>query len=456
MSIFINREQELTALNKFYREAGAQLVIVWGRRRIGKTELIKRFVENKSNYLYLAKSLPTNLQVEEFLKEFCERIAEPVPKISAWKEAFSFILKKLGSEKKVVIAIDEFPYAIQSDKATLSYFQDLWDNYLIKENIMLILLGSSIGMMESYVLGYQSPLYGRRSGQIKLERLKIKYIKRFFPNKPFQELIYIYSIVDAIPAYLLKFKPDADLWENISENFLDFSSFLFQEPQILLKEELREPITYFRILEAIANLKFKITDIANAIQVPAHNLPKYLKVLEELGFIEKLTPATIKKPKIKETLYKFRDNFFNFYFRYIFPHTTDINRGDKKYVIDLIKRDLDNYTSLFVFESVCKEYLLEKPPFRFQKLGTWWHKDKEIDIVVLNEKNREILFAECKWQGNVSAYEVLAQLKEKARHVQWYNEKRKEYYAIFAKSFKKKIKEENVLLYELKNLEKLL
>lgn len=459
MSLFINREAELAALERFYSSPGAQFVVIWGRRRIGKTELVKQFVKGKPNYIYMAKVLPTAAQVDHFLRSFCESISEPVPKISDWKRAFEFVLNRIGAKqrtkRKVVLAIDEFPYAIQGDPATLSYFQELWDNFLSKRrDVMLILLGSSISMMESYVLGYKSPLYGRRTGQIKLEKLGLRHVRKFFPGWTFKDIIYAYSVLDGIPAYLLAFDPKLDIWTNIKNGFLNFSNFLFQEPQILIKEELREPINYARILEAIAAMNFKVVDIANAIQMPAYNLPKYLRTLEELGFIKKVSPVTSKKPKVRETLYKLGDNFLNFYFRYIYPYMTDINAGRTDFVLERIRKDIDLYVSKFIFENICMEFLQLKPPVRFEEIGTFWKKDVEIDIVAINEHSGDICFGECKWADNVDAAALLNELKAKAEVVPWKIGARKEHYILFARSFKRKLTEKNVYCFDLRDIER--
>jgi AAA+ ATPase superfamily predicted ATPase len=455
MSLFINRELELAALERFYAEKGSQLVIIWGRRRVGKTELVKQFVKDKPNYIYMAKVLPTQAQIDNFLKGFCESISEPVPRITDWKGAFEFVLNKLKTKRKVVIAVDEFPYAIQGDAATLSYFQELWDNFLSKrQDIMLILLGSTISMMESYVLGYRSPLYGRRTGQIKLEKLGLRHVRKFFPTWSLRDVIYAYSILDGIPAYLLNFDPKLDIWVNVKKNFLDFSRFLSQEPQILIKEELREPVNYMSILEAIANMNFKLIDIANAIQMPAYNLPKYLRVLEELGFIKRIVPVTAKKPKVRDTLYKFADNYLNFYFRYIHPRTTEINAGKIDFVLDHIRKDIDFYVGKFIFEKICEEFLQLKPPFQFERIGPFWKKDVEIDRVVINEHSGDVGFVECKWSDKVDGVAVLDELKSKSSLVPLTG--KKEHYIIFAKSFKRKVAGKGVYYFDINDIEKVL
>jgi AAA+ ATPase superfamily predicted ATPase len=463
MSLFIDREAELGALEKFYGVEGAQLVIIWGRRRIGKTELVAQFVRDKPHFNYLAKKLPLAAQVKDFLKTFCEQTGEYVPDISEWVEGFKFVLGKSATRgKKFVITIDEFPYLIEGDMAVPSVFQAIWDGFLRKENVMLILLGSSVSMMETEVLGYKSPLYGRRSGQLKLEQFDFGKAREFFPRWPIEQAVCAYGILGGVPAYLAKFDPDKGLWVNVEQKILDRTELLYDEPQILLKEELREPTTYQIVLEAIAAGKGRVSEIANLTGIPFYNLPKYLRVLVNLGFVEKRYPVTAKRPRPRDTFYALKDNFFNFWFRYVWPHRSEIETGNIATVLKKIKSDFGNYIGRFIFEQIALQFLAElnrkgKLPLRFTKAGRWWDRGEEIDIVALDEDKREATFIEVKWADlrGRECEKILNQLREKSGLVKW--KRVKERFGIVARAIEDKgeLRRSGYFVWDLEDITKI-
>lgn len=450
---FIDREEELEFLEKLYKERKSNLLIVYGRRRVGKTELIKQFIKGKPHLYFLADDRGDSQNLKElqyFMAEFLDEELFKKAKIKDWIELFSEFFKIL--KNKIIIVIDEFPYLIKSNKAIPSIFQKIWDNILSNKDVYLILLGSSISMMETHTLAYRSPLYGRRTGQLKILPFKFRYLHNFFPNYSLEDIIKVYSITDGIPAYMLTLNPNISFYENLKENILKPGRFLYQEVEILLKEELREQANYFNILKSIAMGRTKFGEIVNCTGLDKTLVSKYLNTLILLHVIKKEFSVTEKK-ETRNARYIFEDNYYNFWFKFIYPNRTFIEGGKVEELIENVKKDMNLYFSL-IFEKICKEFLFYKQKISFNKVGRWWYKDKEIDIVILNEKTKEILFAECKWQDKVNAEKILYELKEKVRFVDWNNEKRKEYYAIFAKSFKKKIKEQNVMLFDLKDLER--
>ncbi len=454
---FVDREEELRFLERYYNKEGSSLIIIYGRRRIGKTELIKQFIKNKKHVYYLCERTSIKKNVEKFK----ERIAEELNidwiknvKVEDFETLFK-IVRDILEKEKVVIVFDEFPYLIELDRGILSVFQKIWDEILSKTKTMLILCGSSIGMMENEVLGYKSPLYGRRTAQWKVKELDIKYIKEFFPNYSFEEILYVYSVVGGIPFYLLKLDKDKGFFENIREHFLWQGGFFYEEAENLLRQEFREPKNYMLILRAIADGKRKMGEIANETGLDKSAVSRYLEILQNLNLVGYELPVTAS-PKAKRRLYYIKDNYFNFWFRFIYPNKSRIEEGLGDLVLEDIKRSFNVYFSE-VFERICRKITLKV--FNFTKVGKWWYKDKEIDIVALNENTKEILFAEVKWSDNVYAKKILRELEEKSKYVQWYKEERKEYYAIFAKSFKEKIDEykgKKVYCFDLKDLERII
>ena len=452
---FIDRAAELKLLEEEFK-AKASLIVIYGRRRVGKTELVNKFISNKPNIYFLADERSDMGNLKEMQGIMADYINEPLfskAAITSWTELFDEFMQRVKG--KTVIVIDEFPYLIRGNKAIPSIFQKIWDLNLAKKEIFLVILGSSISMMEKHALDYKSPLYGRRTAQLKILPLKFRHLKEFFPKKEMQELIKIYAVTDGIPLYIRKLDAELSFMDNLRQNVFHVGKFLYGEAEVLLKEELREVAKYFNILRAIADRRCKFNDIVLDTGLDKTLISKYLQNLLEMHIIKKEFPVTENK-ETRNARYIFSDNYYNFWFRFIYPYKTLIEGEKHDELLNVINSKLNIYFS-FIFEKICKESLEHvKLPFIPIKLGRWWHKDKEIDIIALNEQAKEIMFVECKWKDNINAEKILAELKEKSKFVQWQNEKRKEHYCIMAKSFKKKLDKKECLCFDLKDLERML
>ncbi|OFZ52817.1 MAG: ATPase, partial [Bdellovibrionales bacterium RIFOXYB2_FULL_36_6] len=294
------------------------------------------------------------------------------------------------------------------------------------------------------VLGYKSPLFGRRTGQLFIEPLTFWNSKKFFPEKFNDEFMYIYSILGGTPAYLLQFEPSMDLWANIKEKILKPQAYLFNEPEFILREELREPRNYFSILKAISMGKTRASEIINETGFEKNVVGKYLSVLAELRIIKRDVPVTEKSyEKSKKGMYMIDDNFFRFWFNFVFPNKSYIEEGEVEYVIkNKIKSRLDIFASL-TFEDVSRSFVKIglKKGIMFNKVGRWWSKDSEIDIVAINDDENSILFGEAKWSTKKVGTDILTDLKRKSSMVEWGKKNRKEYYALFSrKGFTEEVK----------------
>lgn len=458
MSInFINRELELKVLNERYQNSKAELIVIYGRRRVGKTEIIKQFCKNKLHLYYLADKSNPKLQLQKIVNMTAEKLGERTPLIADWEEFFKYLSEK--SQKRFIFVIDEFPYLIKAEPPITSLFQKGWDEYLKDTKIFLILCGSSVAMMKRKVLSYQSPLYGRRTGQLKIEPLSFKDSIKFFPNVTLKQQINLFAIAGRIPFYLTELDEKKDVITNIKDNVVRKDKILLEEPEFLLREELREPSTYSKILEAIAQGAGKLNSISTQTGVEVYQLGKYLNVLMELNYVERITPITTIKAKSKVSLYRIRDVFFRFWHRFVFPFKSEIELGEFNRLSANIKRDFSEYVGR-IFEEIGNEAVKIMYP-NLTQVGRWWghyrneegnRSEIEIDICGINNQAKEILFGECKWQDGVNARKILGQLKEKAKYVAWNNANRKEYYVIFARSFKEDIIEEGVTLVDLGKL----
>ena len=432
MFLFINRKNELEMLDEKFKLPEPQFVVIYGRRRTGKTELIKQFCKDKEYIYFLADKRGTALNAGRFASIAVDHFNDAAIEIEDFYLLFDYIKRRLDNDKTTVIIIDEFSYLVEKDDSIPSVFQGIWDEVLAKKNVFLILCGSSISMMEHGVLSYKSPLYGRRTGQWKLSPFSFKELKEFFPGFSLVERVEIYSVLGGIPFYLKKFRKK-NIFLNIEENILAKGEALYEEVEFLLREELREYSSYYSILEAIASGSARIIEIADNSKIKTGDLPKYLSTLIKLDIIEKVHPVT-EKEKTKKTIYKIKDNFFNFWFKFVYPHKNDIEMGNTQKVIDVMKEELSSYTG-HIFEGIVKEFLIlmnaeNSLPFNFSKIGTWWSGKREIDVVALSKN--EALFVECKWQNRKTDIDVLKTLTENAQFVNWQREK--DHFAVFSKT----------------------
>ncbi|MBU4300334.1 MAG: ATP-binding protein [Nanoarchaeota archaeon] len=457
---FVDRDEELAFLSERFGSASAEFIILYGRRRVGKTEIIKQFIKNKKSIYFLADRRPEAENIRELQKNMAEFLKDSLfekVKFENYVELFKEFAEKCRNQR-IVLVIDEFSYLMEGNKAIDSIFQKIWDEHLRKTKVFLILCGSSISMMES-LMGYKNPLYGRRTGQWNVELLKFGDARKFLPKYDIENQIKAFSVLDGIPQYLLQFDDKKELIENLKEKVFNRGSFLYIEPEFLLREELREPRNYFSILKSISFGNTTFGEITNHTQLDKTLVSKYIDTLITLHLIEKIYPVTLRKEKTRDTRYKINDNFFDFWFKFIYAHKEDIEENKAEAIEKIMGAEFNTYVGR-KFEAICAEFLLAQhrknlAPFKIEKIGNWWHKDNEIDIIALNESKKEILFCECKWHDKLDAKRILTKLKERVKFVDWERDVRKEHYAIFAKSFKEKFKEPNVLLFDINDMEKL-
>lgn len=458
---FVNRKDELQFLESCYLNSSAQLIVIYGRRRIGKTELLLQFSKNKPHIYFLASETTESDNLDSLFKRISDFYKDEILTYEKdWENLFRYLARK---KERMILIIDEFPYLISQNKAIPSIFQKGWDLYLKDSKIFLILAGSSVGMMETHILGYNSPLYGRRTGQWKLLPLEFRDLNKFFPRYTLEELIGAYGILDAIPSYLIKFRPELSLRENLEEHLLSKGAFLYEEVDFLLRQELREPKLYKAILKAMASGYTKFGEIMSLTGIDKSKLFVYLDTLESLELIEKRVPI-LKKGRSRKSRYYIRDNFFNFYFRYLLPNKSLLEEGQRKFVLKKVQADFQNYIGRFVWEKVCQEFLwknLELLPFFPERIGKHWgtYREKgetrsyEFDLLAVNFMEKKVMFIECKWKDGIEAGKVISELKRKSAHLQWRKKERKEYYCIMAKSFKDKPRpSDNVLFIDLRKI----
>lgn len=413
--MFANRDKELQILNDEYCSHEFCFTILYGRRRVGKTALIKEYIADKPSIYFLVtlenfsivlqrlKSIIADFFNDSFLKGL---------EIKDIKQLFEYISQK-KFDKKLVIIIDEFQYLSKIDNSIPSQFQYIVDELLKSKNIHLVLCGSVISMMYEQTLSYSSPLYGRRTSAIKLEAIEFEYLKEFFPSKTDEQLIELYSVLYGVPKYLEMFKDSGDIFKSIEKNILDSSGYLYNEPQFILQNEVSEPITYFSILEVIASGEHKIGNIAGKLGKNVQNITSFISKLIELDVVYKDVPVTEKNPqKSKKGLYFIKDNFFRFWFMYVLPYKSQLEMGNTNYVLNKIKADFNSFISP-VYEKLAISYLLKN--YNLLRCGRWWNGKEEIDAVGIGEDF--LIVAECKYSNKKVGLDVVYKLKEKAKKI---------------------------------------
>jgi AAA+ ATPase superfamily predicted ATPase len=432
---FIDRIQEMKTLEQAYKKEDSSLIIVYGRRRVGKTTLLTEFIKDKPAIYFLATQEAEAINRSAFQEKVASFTGNKLlseVRTDKWDTLFKTLIATPAKEKTVII-IDEFQYLGKMNRAFPSVFQRIWDELLKDHNIMVILCGSLISMMVSQTLSYNSPLYGRRTAQIRMRQIPFLYYKDFFNSLSLKELIERYAVTGGVPKYIESFTNCTDIYEGILENILNQSGYLYEEPHFLLQQEVSEIGNYFSILRTIAFGHHKLSEIASAIEVKATDLTRPLKTLMDLDLIEREVPITESVPeKSKKGLYKITDNYIRFWFSFVYPNISDIERGNTDYVLEHIRKGFIKRHAAFIYEDICREQLNVKIPYHFSKIGRYWDKHTEIDIVALNEEENRILFGECKYWLKPVDTDIFYSLVEKSKRVSWFKDKREDMFVLFA------------------------
>lgn len=442
MKKFIDREDELATLENEYRREGSALVILYGRRRVGKTTLISEFIKDKNALFFLASEeseTQNQLAFKERAAEFIHSELLANADVKNWELLFKAIMET-PFEKKPIIVIDEFQYIGKSNPAFPSIFQRIWEEVLKDKDVMVILCGSLISMMESQTLAYDSPLYGRRTAQIRLTQIPFRYYPAFFPDKSRREQIELYAVTGGVPKYIEIFSESPDIYTAIGYNILNRSSYLYDEPSFLLQQEVTEVGSYFSVIRAIATGHSKLSAIASALEVKQTNLSKYLKTLIDLDILEREVPVTVDNPeKSKMGLYKIKDNYLRFWFAFVYPNRSYIESGHREIVLNKIRNSFISGQVAYVYEDVCREQMWTLSakgvwPFQFSKIGRWWDAHHEIDVVALDPEGGNLILGECKFWRDPVGVNVLRALEEKESNVSWKKNNRQVWYILFSAS----------------------
>jgi len=416
--MFFGRSNEINKLNDMYSSDNFELAIIYGRRRVGKTTLIREFIKGKKSIFFAASESTAEVNLASLSRSIGGKNDSPI--YQDYESAFSALFE-MANDERLIFVIDEYPYLAESHKAISSLLQIAIDHNRDTSKIMIILCGSSMSFMENQVLGYKSPLYGRRTAQFKILPFD------FFDSLPFLtsfsvvDKAVLYGVTGGIPEYLNKIKHDKSVRENIIDLFLTPSGHFFEEPSNLMKQELREPSTYNAIIEAIASGASRLNEIATKSKLENNKCAKYLASLISLGLVRKEYPYG--ETTSKKSIYRLEDNMFRFWYRFVFTNESAIvvGMGDAVYDNE-VEPQLNAYMGL-IFEDICKQWLFEQAkenalPFFIGSIGRWWGTDsktrQQVEIDIMAEKKDNAIFAECKWKNADVDIDVLHELRRKS------------------------------------------
>lgn len=438
--MFFGRERELEELTSLYQADKFQCVIMYGRRRVGKTTLITEFIKNKDAAYFVGQETNAKENLESIsgsIFSLSHDFADTSPLFANFKQAIEAVFS-IASTRRIVFAIDEYPYLAASYKGISSILQACIDKYKDTSKLFLILCGSSLSFMENQVLGYQSPLFGRRTAQFKILPFDYSQTSQFIDGglcgggqSAFiaEEKAVIYGITGGIPHYLSYINKELSVADNIKNNFLKPSGYLFEEPGNLIKQECREPAQYNAIIKAIADGASRLSDISQKIGVETALCSTYISKLISLGIVKKEYP--FRNETSKKTIYKLEDSMFLFWYRFVPTVVSLIQRGEPELAYRHIEPRIPEFMGL-VFENICLQYLwmqniAGKTPFSFIDAGRWWGnnpvKREECEIDIICDNSDRAIFAECKWTNAKVGMSVLSKLAEKCDLFSNYREK---------------------------------
>lgn len=461
--MFIGRESELNFLEDKYSQASGQLVVLYGRRRVGKTETLRQFCKGKPHVFFSCRECSDKMQLKAFSEKMLKEnisAAAYINEFADWEKAFRSVADLPYGDKKRLLIIDEFPYMCKGNAAIPSTLQNLWDEFLKDENVMIVLCGSAMSFIEKDLLSEKNPLYGRATGIYKMTEMGFYDAIKFFPDYSDRDKVLAYSVLGGIPHYLRQFDNRLSLAENIRKNILTKGCALYSEVEFLLRQELRETPLYNSVIEAVALGNTRLNDISmKSLIEDTSKTSVYLKNLIELGIVQRefsVSESVKEKANTNRGLYKLTDNFFRFWYAFVFTNYSELEAGDVDGVYKYsVEPSLHEFAAA-VFEDICREYVRELQkadalPFRYSKIGRWWGKttvrnkdsarqaESEIDILATSKDMSKYLVGECKFRNQPFRYSEFLDTKAKLISQQ---ERAEFYYYLFSESgFDEKIVE---------------
>jgi AAA+ ATPase superfamily predicted ATPase len=420
--VFIGRKTELAILEEHYASGKFELCVMYGRRRVGKTTLINEFVKDRDTVFFTAMETSAGENLASLSRSIFSGNGDSFepPVFRSFHDALEKIFAA-AVKRRLVFVIDEYPYLAVSYPGISSVLQKIIDENKDRSKLFIIINGSSMAMMENYFFTYKRPLYGRKTFQLKIEPFGFFEMKDYFRKTGAEILPYIYGVYGGMPKYFEYYNEKLSFRDNLLKNYLGQGAPLLDEPESILKQEVRDPSNYNAILTAIAGGNTRYSDISDKAKLESGNITGFMKNLLALNLIRKESP--VPEGSGRRSLYVLNDNMLRFWYRFIPAYISFINNNKGDLIRGIIEADMDAYMGR-IFEDMVKEYLwrvngTDALPFTFIQAGRWWGSDPrkkqeaEIDLVAHDGK-KNIIFCECKWRKQKTASSVLADLKEKS------------------------------------------
>lgn len=441
---FVGRAQELALLDRLWQRNQATMLILYGRRRVGKTRLLTRWIQQtgKRALYWVAEPSSALDQLRSFSQAifnfaYPQTPAPPEFTYANWQQAWQQ-MAALAQQERLAIFIDEFTYLLETDPSVAGKLQNVWDQTLSQANLFLVICGSHLGMMLRHALAYQAPLYGRATAQLRLPALPFGVSRAYFPNYDADERVAIYAIWGGIPAYWQRLNPATSVSENIRNELLTANNLMQAEPRLLLADFLHDPHNYVGILRAIANDARTQKEIATFSGLAAGHITKYLAVLQEAGFVERRVPVT-QGESSRQGRYHIIDPYLRFYYRFLVNRQAQLALGVQEQALQEVKRHLRDFIGTHTWEELCREWLLrasanEHVPLLVDQVGSVWTRTAQVDVVGINTMEKILILGECKWGAQPMGKSVLAELVAKTGEIvptqgQW-----RVYYVGFARA----------------------
>ncbi len=419
---FLGRQSELDELNRLWGSKNAEFLILFGRRRIGKTALLTEWIQRTSHRALYWVASPTSSALQ--LKSFSQAVynfanpSNPAPDnftYAAWEQAIQQIAT-LAEKQRLALFVDEFTYLLEVDPGIAGLLQNLWDHLLSKRNLFLVLSGSHLGMMKREFLSYQAPLYGRASSQLHLQPFSFGSTRHFFPKYSAVDRVALYAMFGGVPAYWERIDPSKSISQNIKSQLLTPNNLLQAEPRLLLQDFVSEPHNYIAVLNAIAHGAHTIKEIVAVAGLPTGHVNKNLSVLTETGFVERRIPTTEDEPS-RSGRYHITDPYLRFYFRFLAGRQDQLALGIQDQALAEISKHMIDFIGQYTWEELCREWTLragaaKKLPYLPDKVGSAWNAEAQIDVAGINSMDKTLILGECKWTATPNDRRPVADLIE--------------------------------------------
>ena len=419
---FIGRQKELAEITHLWKKDDAQMLVLYGRRRVGKTVLLTEWIKLTGHRaLYWVASPGSSVAQLRSFSRALYNFSHPQPpapesfSYASWEQAFAEVAS-LAQSGRMALFIDEFTYLLEVNPAIAGELQNLWDHLLSNANLLLCLSGSHLGMMKREFLSYQAPLYGRASAQIHLQPFFFGQTRDYFPDYSPSDRVTIYSAFGGVPAYWARLDRSKTLSYNIKTELLTPNNLMQAEPRLLLQDFISEPNNYVSILSAIANGAHTLKEIAENAGIPHQNPPKYLGVLAEAGFVERRVPVNALEPS-REGRYHITDPYLRFYYRFLAGRQDQLALGVQEQALAEITRHMPDFIGKHTWEEICREWVLRAGaeglvPHLPDRVGSVWNSKAQVDVVGINSMERTLILGECKWTTTPPDRKVMSDLVE--------------------------------------------